>query len=224
MLYHLPGSRQSLQRPGLLRAVFEQPGRRLLGRQHLGRVRFGKTGGPDNAGYDTPHVVSGITDAISVTSGYNGSYCAVLSTGVVECWGYNGRGELGNGTVGGPDGEDGYDAPQAVTGITNAVSVASDELGYCAVLSTGGVDCWGANPYGELGNGTTRGPDGEDGYDTPQTVTGITDTVSVPLIATTTPRCCRQVEWTVGASTKEARWATGPSVVLTEGVTTPPRP
>ena len=70
---------------------------------------------------------------------------------------------MGNGTIGGPDGEDGYDTPQAVTGITNAVSVTSDDAGdgYCAVLSTGGVDCWGYNGYGELGNGTTGGPDGE---------------------------------------------------------------
>jgi hypothetical protein len=59
-------------------------------------------------------------------------------------------------------------APPA--GLTGVRSVASDGFGSCAVLSTGGVDCWGDNDLGELGNGTTGGPDGEYGYDTPQAV------------------------------------------------------
>jgi alpha-tubulin suppressor-like RCC1 family protein len=133
-----------------------------------GQLGNGTTGGPDGEyGYDTPQPVSGITDAVSVTT--DGGYCAVLSTGGVDCWGSNDGGELGNGTTGGPDGEYGYDTPQPVSGITDAVSVASDDLGYCAVLSTGGVDCWGYNYYGELGNGTIGGPD-DGGYDTPQPV------------------------------------------------------
>ena len=67
----------------------------------------------------------------------------------MDCWGFDGDGELGNrsssrriGYLGGG----GYDTPQAVIGITNAISVTSDEDGsYCAVLSSGGMDCWGWN-------------------------------------------------------------------------------
>jgi alpha-tubulin suppressor-like RCC1 family protein len=148
-----------------------------------GQLGNGTVGGPDGEnGYDTPQAVTGITDALSVTSDADGEYCAVLSTGAVDCWGYNGDGELGIGTISGPDGEDGYDTPQAVTGITDAVSVSSydvatelDDFGYCAVLSTGKLDCWGGNSTGELGNGTIGGPDHEVGYDTPQAVTGITN-------------------------------------------------
>jgi alpha-tubulin suppressor-like RCC1 family protein len=147
-----------------------------------GQLGNGTVGGPDGEnGYDTPQAVTGITDAASVTSDADGDYCAVLSSGGVNCWGYNGDGELGSGTIGGPDGEDGYDTPQAVTGITDAVSVTSDDVvteyngfGYCAVLSTGGMECWGGNATGELGNGTIGGTDHEDGYDTPQAVTGVT--------------------------------------------------
>ena len=101
---------------------------------------------------DTPQAVTGITNGcfavqwqrVNLAAGY----CAVLSTGGVDCWGDNSDGELGNGTTGGPDGNgSGYDTPQAVTGITDAVSLTSDADGdgYCAVLSTGGVDCWGDN-------------------------------------------------------------------------------
>ncbi len=87
---------------------------------------------------------------------------ALLSTGVVDCWGDNRYGELGTGTTGGPDGENGYDTPQAVSGISNAVFMTHDGWnfgGYCAVLSTGSVDCWGDNTGGEIGNGTIGGPD-----------------------------------------------------------------
>ena len=165
-------------------AVLSTGGVDCWGDNEAGELGNGTTEGPDGADYDTPQAVSGITDAVSVTSGSSGDgfgYCAVLSTGGADCWGYNGFGELGNGTTGGPDCGNGtcYDTPQSVVGITNAVSVSSDGDGYCAVLSTGGVDCWGYNYYGELGNGTVDGPDGEGGYDTPQVVTGITDAVSV---------------------------------------------
>lgn len=98
-----------------------------------------------------------------IVSDHSGAYCAVLSTGGIDCWGANSEGELGNGKSGGPDScddeDDCYDTPQAVTGITNAVSVASnDYLSFCAVLSTGRVFCWGYSYYGELGNAKQAGP------------------------------------------------------------------
>ena len=166
------------------------------GDNSYGELGNGTIGGPDNMGYDTPQVVMGITDAVSITSDSDSvsnsdSYCAVLSTGGVECWGENGDGQLGNGTTGGPDGPSGphsYDTPQAVSGITDAVSVTNDSdnsegsYGFCALLSTGAVDCWGDNLDSQLGNGTTGGPEGlygDRGYNTPQAVIGISDAVYV---------------------------------------------
>jgi len=146
-------------------AVLRTGGVDCWGDNGVGELGDGTTGN----GVDTPQAVPGVTTAISIATDQY-SYCVVLSTGGSDCWAINYYGEFGNGTVGGPDGQDGYDSPQAVTGITNAVSFANDGFGYCAVLSTTAVDCWGYNGDGELGNGTINGPDGEYGYDTPQVV------------------------------------------------------
>jgi alpha-tubulin suppressor-like RCC1 family protein len=99
---------------------------------------------------DVPGAVTGITDAKTVASGDLGSYCAVLSTGQVKCWGDNSYGVLGRGTT------TNSDVPVAVTGISDAKAAASDGDGesFCAVLSTGHMSCWGFNNYGQLGNGT----------------------------------------------------------------------
>jgi hypothetical protein len=63
-------------------------------------------------------------------------------------------------------------------GLKGVRSIVGEAGSYCAVLRSGGVDCWGDNTYGQLGNGTIKGPDGASGYDTPQAVTGITNAVS----------------------------------------------
>ena len=162
-------------------AVLSTGGVDCWGDDTFGELGNGKTKEPANGGYDKPQAVKGITNAHSVASDGHYGFCAVLSTGGVQCWGDNGDGELGNGTLGGTDGIDGYDSPQAVKGIANAHSVASDGegLGYCAVLTTGGIDCWGDNTYGQLGNGTLAGTDGNGGDDTPQVVAGITNAASV---------------------------------------------
>jgi alpha-tubulin suppressor-like RCC1 family protein len=84
-----------------------------------------------------------------------GGYCALLSSGGVDCWGENEYGELGNG--GPPAGYGPY--PTAVVGLdgtstlSGVASLASDYTGFCAVLFSGGVDCWGYNYSGQLGNG-----------------------------------------------------------------------
>lgn len=161
------------------------------GDNSYGEIGNGKIGGSRHAaGYDSPQPVTGITDAISVR--HDASYlssCALLATGGIDCWGNNTYGQLGNGTVGGPDGPygwTGYDTPQAVVGISNAISITPlagvpgvDSYGYCALLSTGGVECWGTNASGQLGNGSFTGPDGIGGYDTPQVVVGITDATAL---------------------------------------------
>ena len=45
--------------------------------------------------------------------------------------------------------------PVPVSNVTNAIAVAGGNDHSCALLSSGGVKCWGGNGDGELGNGTT---------------------------------------------------------------------
>lgn len=62
--------------------------------------------------------------------------------------GYNGDGELGNGTM------TNSSAPVAVQGISGATSVNTGYKHACALSGASTFSCWGSNELGELGIGT----------------------------------------------------------------------
>ena len=98
----------------------------------------------------TPTNVSGLSSrATAIECGYYHT-CAILDTGGVQCWGYNVFGQLGDGT------RSDRNTPVDVSGLSSGVtSLAIGGNHSCALLSTGGVKCWGYNVYGQLGNGVT---------------------------------------------------------------------
>jgi alpha-tubulin suppressor-like RCC1 family protein len=101
--------------------------------------------------------LTGVTNLIGGAGGT--TYCALLTSSGVDCWGFGATGELGNGIYY-TTGNEGSATPVEVEGVGGAgtlggaTSLAGDSDGNCAVLSSGGVDCWGYGFYGELGNGT----------------------------------------------------------------------
>lgn len=106
----------------------------------------------------TPVDVDGLTAgvlAISAEGGtpdsIDGSHaCAVTASGGVKCWGYNGVGQLGDGTT------TSRPAPVDVSGLGSGVAgVTVADRHTCARTAGGGVKCWGENVAGKLGDGTT---------------------------------------------------------------------
>ena len=102
--------------------------------------------------------VSGTCRTVKAIATGSSSACALLSGGTVECWGYNGDGELGDGTSVGPEtcSGDACSKTPVVSALSGATAVAAGASGYfCGSLQDGKVECWGEGASGVLGNGTT---------------------------------------------------------------------
>jgi hypothetical protein len=71
--------------------------------------------------------------------------CALLSTGMVECWGGNQAGVVGNGAESSP-----FLTPIPVTGVSNATAIAAGGTQSCALIG-GTWNCWGYDGLGVIG-------------------------------------------------------------------------
>lgn len=112
--------------------------------------------------------------------------CARTDDGGVWCWGFNGAGQLGDGT------RADRLAPVRVVGLPPGVMVERVAAGRhhtCALLEDGTAWCWGENASGQLGDGSTAD------RATPQRVRGVRDLVEVSLGDRHT--CARRVEGAV---------------------------
>mgnify|MGYP000405570142 CR=1 FL=1 len=77
-------------------------------------------------------------------------HSCVVVQGAVHCWGYNGHGELGDGT------RVDRRAPAPVVGIEDAVAVVAGGWHTCALRRGGTVMCWGDGGEGQIGDGATE--------------------------------------------------------------------
>jgi alpha-tubulin suppressor-like RCC1 family protein len=84
--------------------------------------------------------------------------CGVTTTGDAYCWGGNSKGQLGAATgsacsFGGP--QPCSTVPVLVSGghTWRALTVGLEFS--CGITTSDTVYCWGANTFGQLGNGTT---------------------------------------------------------------------
>ncbi|MEX2620727.1 MAG: hypothetical protein WD250_10970, partial [Egibacteraceae bacterium] len=78
--------------------------------------------------------------------------CALREGGAVACWGANSRKQLGDGTTAHRL-EHRLEPADAVEGLTDAVAVAAGAGHTCALREGGAVACWGANHFGQAGDG-----------------------------------------------------------------------
>jgi Regulator of chromosome condensation (RCC1) repeat len=77
--------------------------------------------------------------------------CVLFAGGSVKCRSPDPYvGQDGNGST-----SSNGDKLVAVRGLRDATTISAADFYTCAVRSAGGVECWGSNEYGQLGNGTT---------------------------------------------------------------------
>ena len=100
-----------------------------------------------------PVTVSGGLNGVEAISAGWAHTCATTSGGGLACWGDNTFGQLGDGEASGM-----MMTPTPVRGLGSGIqAIASGGRQSCAMLAGGAMVCWGANDFGQLGDGTTAG-------------------------------------------------------------------
>ena len=97
-----------------------------------------------------PIKVEGLSNIIDISAGIMNSL-ALTSAGGVKAWGFNGQGQLGDGTTVNKL------SPINVIGLTSGViKISAGPMHSLALTSVGGVKAWGYNAWGNLGTGNTN--------------------------------------------------------------------
>jgi alpha-tubulin suppressor-like RCC1 family protein len=131
---------------------------RCWGLNTSGQVGNNKTSGTNGQLLPTvilPRPAGTKFDSTSITTGAQHS-CAIeasnsVTPGQAWCWGGNGFGQLGSGTVG--TAIDSVPTPVAAGGVTFA-KIYAGTYHTCAISTAGAAYCWGRNDYGQLGGGS----------------------------------------------------------------------
>ncbi len=95
----------------------------------------------------TPVDVNGLSSGVAAIAAGEKHTCAASRDGVLRCWGKNNRGQVGD------DSTDERTAPVVVTTLASgATAAACGKEHSCALLDTSGMQCWGRNDHGQIGN------------------------------------------------------------------------
>jgi alpha-tubulin suppressor-like RCC1 family protein len=98
---------------------------------------------------DEPTPVKGVVGAMAISAGGFGGL-ALLGDGTVKSWGDDVEGELGNGTMT-PLGGCSCLGPVSVSGLAGVQSVVAGGFHSLAMVPGGGLQSWGENADGQLG-------------------------------------------------------------------------
>ncbi|HEY8927034.1 MAG TPA: hypothetical protein VIU64_21775 [Polyangia bacterium] len=124
-------------------AVMADGGARCWG--HNGDSELGDGSYVDALSPPAAPVLAGVRD---LAAGPNFT-CALTAAGGVRCWGYNSDGQIGDETLNAVD-----RLTPADTDILDGVKAISvGQAHACALMTTGGARCWGANTVGQLADG-----------------------------------------------------------------------
>ena len=135
-----------------------------------GELGIGTVGGP--ACFDNPQgpncvalspvQIPGVTGVAKVASGSVSTTYAIKTDGTALSWGWNGEGQLGNGTTGGECADPSTPncvaaSPVAVSNLTNVTALVGGN-GYALALRSDGLAYgWGYSPMNQTGNPATTG-------------------------------------------------------------------
>ena len=128
-----------------------------------GENAFGQLGNGTTTNSNVVVAVSGLSEVKAISAGASHSL-AQLSNGSVKAWGVNEKGQLGDGTNAGPEAcglppSPCSKTPVAVSGLRGVSVISAGSQHSLALLSSGSVMAWGANGFGQLGDGTSLGPE-----------------------------------------------------------------
>ncbi|MBK8049785.1 MAG: RCC1 repeat-containing protein [Anaerolineales bacterium] len=114
-----------------------------------GNNATGQLGDGTHERRETPVDVVGLTTGVKTIAAGAMHTCAVTFDGALKCWGFNDRGQLGNGTT------NDSSVPSDVFDLSSGVDAVGGGTSHtCGLTTGGGVKCWGANTHGQLGDGT----------------------------------------------------------------------
>jgi alpha-tubulin suppressor-like RCC1 family protein len=114
--------------------------------------RTGEVGDGTTTQRNTPVDVTELTSDVAAIAVGGRHTCALTTAGDVKCWGFNLYGEVGDGST--MD----RSVPVDVVGLTGTpVALDAGFFHTCAQTATGGVQCWGRNVEGQVGDGQVCG-------------------------------------------------------------------
>ncbi len=95
-----------------------------------------------------PVVVAGGLALTSISAGASHT-CGLTPNGAAYCWGFNGGGQVGDGSTADRS------TPNAVAGGFTFAQVTAAKNHSCGITTSGSMVCWGYSRYGQVGDGTT---------------------------------------------------------------------